>query len=495
MQSGRLTKLVDGLNGRLSSLGFTNHGAAIQFVTSPLKDPANRRLFTTSAAGGPVKKIPQSFQGPVSLSASGLQAAFYFSNMDQGADELFTLDVNSGARHRLAFYKYPLRFAWNCNPAWSSDGKQIAFPTEERDEGGFLIRLNVLDATTGARHTVASPRWQWVQSIAWTRNNSALAVVGQEHESSFQQIWYVPYPGSRDPARRIGNNLDEYIGASLDERGSEMVSVQSQTLSNIYVANQNDFSNPVQVTAGSGRHFDLAWMPDGRILYASDATGSADLWIMNPDGTGQRQLTFGAGRSYGPAASPDWRTIVFHSNRSGNWQVWRTDVDGMRPKQLSNSARDGNWPQFSADGKTVLFHRSSPDGLFNLWQVPAEGGTARQFTAAMTMHPAVARASGQVAAWYSERTDTPQWKIGIFAPNGGAPLRVLNPTADARPDTPIRWMPKENALSSLDYAHSASNIWMLPVDGHPPRPLTSFDSGEIYSFDGRPKENLSILAD
>ncbi len=162
----------------------------------------------------------------------------------------------------------------------------------------------------------------------------------------------------------------------------------------------------------------------------------------------------------------------------------------MQPKQLSKSSGDGNWPQFSADGKRVLFHRSGPNGGFNLWQVPVEGGTARQFTTAMTMHPAVARATGRVAAWYSERTDTPEWKIGIFAPNGGSPLRVLNPTVNARPDTPIRWMQKENAISSLDYAHSASNIWMLPVDGRPPQPLTSFDSGEIYSFDWSPKGEL-----
>jgi eukaryotic-like serine/threonine-protein kinase len=490
LEGGRLIKLVGGLNGRFGDLGFTNHGAAIQFVTSALNDPANRSLFITPSGGGPVSKIQQSFQGPVSLSADGLKAAFYLSDIDDGADDLFTLDVNSGARHRLASYKYPLRFAWNCGPAWSSDGKQIAFPTEERDERGFLIRLNVFDIADGSRHTVVSPRWQWVQSIAWTRNNSALAVVGQEHESSFQQIWYVPYPASRNEARRIGNDLDEYLGASLDERGSEMVSVQSQTLSNIYVAKENDLLNPVQVTPGTGRYFDLAWMPDGRILYASDATGSADLWVMNADGTGQHQITSGAGRSYAPAASPDSRAIAFHSNRSGNWQVWHSDMDGSQLKQLSKSAGDGNWPQFSADGKTVIFHRSSPNGVFNLWQVPAEGGSARPFSLAMAMHPAVARASGQVAAWYSERTDTPQWKIGIFAPSGGAPVRVLNPTVNARPDTPIRWMQAENAISSLDYAHSASNIWMLPMDGRPPHPLTSFNSGEIYSFDWSSKGQL-----
>ncbi len=240
MESGRLVKLVDGLNGKLSDLGFTNDGAAIQFVTFPVKDPANRNLYTLPAAGGMPRKV-QSFQGPVRLSFGGLQAAFYVANMDEGADELFTLNVQSGERRLLTSYKYPLRFAWNCNPAWSSDGRHIAFATEERDERGFLIRLNVFDTVSGARRAVVSPRWQWVQSIAWTRNNSALAVVGQEHESSFQQIWYVPYAGSRNAARRIGNDLDEYIGASPDEGGSEIVSVQSQTLSNVYLNDKERF--------------------------------------------------------------------------------------------------------------------------------------------------------------------------------------------------------------------------------------------------------------
>jgi hypothetical protein len=51
-------------------------------------------------------------------------------------------------------------------------------------------------------------------------------------------------------------------------------------------------------------------------------------------------------------------------------------------------------------------------------------------------------------------------------------------------------MPKDDAISFLDYAHSVANIWMLPVNGGQPRPLTSFDSGEIFSFDWSPKGEL-----
>jgi Tol biopolymer transport system component len=165
-------------------------------------------------------------------------------------------------------------------------------------------------------------------------------------------------------------------------------------------------------------------------------------------------------------------------------------MHGSNPKQLSSSAGDGNWPQFTADGKSVVFHRSSPNGVFNLWRVSVEGGRAHLLTAALTMHPAVSRTTGRIAAWYSDKTDRPEWKLAIFAPDGGGPQYVLNPTANARPDTPVRWMPKGDAISFLDYAHSVANIWMLPIDGRPPRALTSFDSGDIFSFDWSSKGGL-----
>jgi Tol biopolymer transport system component len=483
LKNGHVDKLTHKLDGKVSDLGFTNQGARVQFVTFPPKDPANRNLFTMSIAAGDLVQIPGKFAGPVSISMDGRQAAYYASDLDRGADELVIKNIRGGKQRVIESYSYPQRLAWACPPAWSPDNKQIAYAAEERDRTGFLVRLYVVDTESGARHVVFSPRWQWIQSVAWARNRSGLAVTGQEHDSSFQQIWYIPYPASDGEVRRVGNDLDDYIGASVTAAGTEIVSVQSQTLSNIFITRPDNPARTVQITAGSGRYFDLSWFLNGRILYASDATGAADLWVMNADGTGQRAITSGIGRNYAPSASPTSNVVAFHSNRSGNWQVWRTDLDGGEPRQLSNSAGDGNWPQFTIDGNSVLFHRTSANGVFNLWRVPVEGGRAEQITPSLTMHPAVSRLDGRIAAWYSEQAETPQWKIAIFGPEGGMPLRVLNPTPDAKPDTPIRWTPKGDAIAFLDYAHSTSNIWLLPVDGGPPHPFTSFDSGEIFSFD------------
>ena len=249
------------------------------------------------------------------------------------------------------------------------------------------MRLFVIDVKTGSAHAVSSPRWQGVQSIVWTHNKSALALVAQEQESSFQQLWYVPYP--RGEARRIGNDFESYYGISLTADDSQMVSVEAQTESNVYVAKAGDWEHPVQITPGSGRYFDISWTADGHILYASDARGSADIWMMNRDGPGERQLTSGSRRNYAPVSSFDGKAIAFHSNRSGNWHIWRMDSDGGNPRQLSVSVRDGNWPQFTKDGQFVLYHQTDFKGAFNLWKTPADGGRPSGSPTLHVMHPAV----------------------------------------------------------------------------------------------------------
>ena len=39
----------------------------------------------------------------------------------------------------------------------------------------------------------------------------------------------------------------------------------------------------------------VAWTPDGRIVYTTEASGNPDVWIMNADGTRRVQLTSTAG--------------------------------------------------------------------------------------------------------------------------------------------------------------------------------------------------------
>jgi Tol biopolymer transport system component len=63
---------------------------------------------------------------------------------------------------------------------------------------------------------------------------------------------------------------------------------------------------------------DPAWSPDGQqIAFASGAATDHDLFVMNVDGTGRRQLTSGPANDRVPSWSPDGRTIAFSTTR---WQ-------------------------------------------------------------------------------------------------------------------------------------------------------------------------------
>ena len=81
----------------------------------------------------------------------------------------------------------------------------------------------------------------------------------------------------------------------------------------------------------------LSWTPDGRIVYASRAGGHSDIWIMQADGSGGKQLTAHSGVNAQPRVSPDGRYVVFTSDRNlGNPHIWRMDLNGEEPKQLTN---------------------------------------------------------------------------------------------------------------------------------------------------------------
>jgi Tol biopolymer transport system component len=156
---------------------------------------------------------------------------------------------------------------------------------------------------------------------------------------------------------------------------------------NLYVADllgglQVDESTLLQLTSGTSGHdsWEPAWSPDGKQVVCSvqQASGS-DLFLLNPDGTVQQQLTKNTAIDGSPDWSPDGKQIVFFSSRDGNWEIYVINADGSEARRLTNHAARDHSPAWSPDGTRIAFV-SERDGNEEIYLMNPDGGNLQRLT-------------------------------------------------------------------------------------------------------------------
>ena len=79
-----------------------------------------------------------------------------------------------------------------------------------------------------------------------------------------------------------------------------------------------------------------AWSRDGRtIVFVSWRDGNGEVYAMDADGSGPRNLTQHPAKDVRPAWSPDGRRIAFVSRRDGNAEVYVMNADGSGKRNLT----------------------------------------------------------------------------------------------------------------------------------------------------------------
>ena len=176
---------------------------------------------------------------------------------------------------------------------------------------------------------------------------------------------------------RLRTEEGTWMNVDVSPDGSR---VAFDMLGDIYVMSING-GTPTRISEGLAYEQQPRWSPDGtRIAFVSDRAGGDNIWIMNADGTGKRQLTEESFRLLNqPSWSPDGRYIVakkhFTTTRSlGTGEVWLYHVDGGKGVLLvkrpdEKYQKELGEPTFSADGKSVFFTRNvTPGGTFQYAQ-------------------------------------------------------------------------------------------------------------------------------
>lgn len=101
-----------------------------------------------------------------------------------------------------------------------------------------------------------------------------------------------------------------------------------------------------------------SWSPDGRtIVFVSWRDGNGEVYAMDADGSGPRNLTQHPAKDVRPAWSPDGRSIAFVSRRDGQSEVYVMDADGSGKRNLTRDRARDDYPTWSPDGRRIAFLR------------------------------------------------------------------------------------------------------------------------------------------
>jgi Tol biopolymer transport system component len=419
--------------------------------------------------------------GPVDFSPDGKEVTFIRNDRD---GSLLVVANPDGTNERaLADRRQPEFFQGNWRaPAWSPSGKMIASPVRLNDERGPYETVMGVDVESRMQKPLTSARWNYTGQPMWLPDGSGLLVAASESATAPVQVWHIALQSGE--ATRVTNDLNDYSDLSLTADASRLAAVQVHTASNICVAVDADTNGAKQVTSDVGAITELAWTPDGRIVYRSNAGGSAEIWVMDADGSKPKQLTTGARASRGLSVSPDGHYIFFASDRAGRFNIWRVDIDGGNVMQLT-AGDDEFYPHATPDGQWVVFQRAEKEP--RLWKVPAAGGEPVQLTQTRAVRPAVSP-DGKLIAYHYLDSDVPssRWRIGVVSSAGGEPLKRFDfpPTVANRF---VRWAPDGQSLAFANSPGAFVDIWLQRLDGRLPQQLTNFKAERILAFDWSPE--------
>jgi eukaryotic-like serine/threonine-protein kinase len=488
------TQIVPSAPVNYLGITFSRDGNSIYYVRS---EPVGVLYRTTLA--GDVRKLLVKVDSPVTISPDGKEIAFLRFDYPAGNGVLMIAQEN-GTNERILSMRDNMSSYRRTGPSWSPDGKIIACAAEN-SVGAFHTVVGVT-VEGGAETPLTSKRWEAVGQVVWLSDGGGLLVTAAERDSNLMQIWQISYPGGAP--RRVTNDLSTYSNLSLTADSRTFTTIMTEQFMNIWVTPPGgDASSAAPITAGSQRvdgFRGLVWTHDNRIVYRTFANGNPNIWIMNSDGKGNRQLSKDADQNIDPTITPDSRYIVWSSSPKDNRNIWSMELDGGSPKQLTFGS--GEWfPQFTPDGKWLVYQANGTKEIKRvLKKVPLAGGAPVQLTDVASFAPALSPDGKLIAFNYPPQAGEPN-KIAVISIDGGPPIKVFEvtdetdwpvhwtPDGRALADRPVRWKPDGRALAYVATKGGIPNIWIQSLAGDSLKQLTHFTSHQIINFawsrDGR----------
>jgi serine/threonine protein kinase/Tol biopolymer transport system component len=272
--------------------------------------------------------------------------------------EIWRVDVATGARRRLAAGDA-------VQPSWSPHGRRVAYWGLA---GGSARALWTISAAGGPPALVLRDGFlNW--SPVWSPDGKHLYFASNRGGS--MNLWRMPI----DEVSGRPAGAPEAITAPSEWSGLPSLSLDGKRI--LYATGESRTSlarsslDPVDLAAGrleavtqgsrGIRSCDVS--PDGRWVAFHASIPQEDLFVIQSDGAGLRQLTDDPFRDRYPRWSPDGSRLFFQSDRAGAYGIWSLRADGS-----------GLEPVTPEKGAAAAYPVPSPDGRWLASILPGKGG-------------------------------------------------------------------------------------------------------------------------
>ncbi len=197
-------------------------------------------------------------------------------------------------------------------------------------------------------------------------------------------------------------------------------------------------ANVRRLTNSPGYDAEATWCAQGgKIVFTSSRDGDLDLYEMDENGRNVRRLTNAPGYDGGAFYSPDCKEIVWRASRPAGpevtefrgllekglvrptrLEIFIMNADGSNQRQITNNGAANFCPFFHPDGKRIIYSSNAGDPKgreFDLWLVPKTGGDAERITASPGFDGfPMFSPDGQWLVWASNRADPTGHETNLF---------------------------------------------------------------------------------
>ncbi len=462
-------------------------------------------VYLVPASGGEPRRVngigkiaagAQSFRISVSPEAKRIVFAQY-TGKDDSRPYLFTIPGGGGD-------PVPLVPDASLEPAFSPDGRLIAYRTPRRPGSGGLNRIMVVPADGGEPVLVTSTE-DWLTGPIWSPGGDMIAF-GVAKDTS-QELWIIPVSSDGGPvAEPTRIDLERISATSL--HGKRLLRFLNplggwSSKNEIAFLLEGPFDEGIYTVPVSGGRAtrvglegrDPRWSPDGKRIYFR---GKTNIESVAAEGGDERSVPIAGefpmvvGFPMGSnEVSRDGKSIVFAGGyRPGkgkpvNPGIYTVPSEGgnVRPIVVSVDRLAVN-PCWSPDGKKIAYTqgRSAPAGTeakVDIWIVSAEGDSPRQLTSDADLAAnAELRWSpdGKTIAYFG--TDK---TVRLISSTGGA-SRVLTRVPSVSYFLGLSWSPDNSKLAYT----TIEKAWIISASGGEPQQIHVGFDGRIMQIDWSP---------